>query len=157
MKVLDSNRTGHVAAAAVFGLGILAAAAIIRSPGLVISAVTIPLWELCCTPDVDINTRSSRKGPWYRRLWVLWWKPYARMVSHRSKWSHSLFWGLPLRFIWGPMFFLWALMLLPGPQATFTAKALITWWPWVLTGCVVADTVHMLKDGYGLVQIMFGK
>lgn len=156
--LFSSNRPGHVFAAIAVGTLLTTVAISQRNHGLLVTAATIPIWELIATPDVDIDTRSPRRGPWYRRLWVLWWKPYAKMVSHRSRWSHSLLLGLPARFFCGPLIFLvLPVLLLPGPQRALLISFYVAYWPWVLRGCLISDALHLLKDGYGLREIIFGK
>lgn len=157
MKIFNSNRTGHIAAACFTGAWALAGAIFLGSPGVAVAAATIPIWEIIATPDVDIPTRSTRRGPWYRRLWVWWWKPYARLVSHRSKFSHSLLWGTTLRFIFGPMF--WLLIPIMGdfPWVQPVASVYAQWWPWVAAGMIGADALHMVKDGFRLSEIFLGR
>ena len=157
MKLLNSNRTGHIAAATALGVVVLLAAVATGHEQLVVTSVAIPVWELIATPDMDVNSRSARRGPWYRRLWVLWWKPYALAVGHRSRWSHSLVFGLPMRIVFGPLLFLLLPLAFEGPWTEPVALFYSQWWPWVLLGCAGADTLHMVKDGYTLGEVVFGK
>ena len=156
MKVFNSNRTGHVSAASFVGAITLATSAVTRNPLLATAAITIPFHELWFTCDNDINSRSAKRGPWIRRLWVMYWKPYAKLVAHRGKWSHSILPGTLARLVYGSALF-WL------PAVLIVKRFGLVWgdlapWCWaVLAGCIVADVIHMLKDGYGLGEVFFGR
>lgn len=156
MKIFNSNRTGHISAAVALGAVTLATAIALKDAHIAVAAVTVPAWELWGTCDNDIDTRSSRKGPWYRRLWVCWWKKYALRTPHRSKLSHSIFPGTFLRLGVGCWPILWG-MLLYSVMVSGGVFHLMDWSIAVLCGCIAADTLHLLKDGFGLSEIVFGK
>ena len=42
-------------------------------------------------------------------------------------------------------------------QGIALPRGFAEYWPWVLAGCVVADALHMVKDGFGPVEIVFGR
>lgn len=148
MSYLDSNRQGHLTAAVFTGFGGLLYSFYADIPALTITAIAIPLWEFYATPDMDHASRKVWGSVW-RRLWVLYWRPYAKMIGHRSRWSHSLLFGLPLRLSYGlaPLW-LWLVVEGVGPGE-------IVWYG--LAGCALADVVHLIKDGYGPVRIIFGR
>lgn len=148
-KYFDSNRTGHLCAAATTALGIVAAALFLGNTRLLATAAGTFFWELWATPDMDHASRSIWGSPW-RRLWVIYWRPYARLVKHRSKLSHSLLFGLPTRLLYG-LAPLWIYAQATG------LNAISQWTLYALAGCAIADTVHMIKDQYGLGEIFFGK
>lgn len=152
-KLLNSNRTGHMTAAIATGLSILAISTQIYDPN--IQSITrhigfiVPLWELLATPDMDHNSRRMG-GSLFRRLWVLFWLPYQKLVKHRSKWSHSIIPGTLAR-----MAYVWVLPLL------IIGAGFDAWMVPFIVAPIVADTVHLLKDGYlrryGVKSILFGK
>ena len=121
-ELLGSDRPGHLFAATVTGLGILAIAYVIGSPWLAgVGLVTIG-WEWLATPDVDYAEKrrpltkicnvlqKKRTHPFIKLLqftsaliWAMicWcWQPYGWLVPHRSKYSHSLTVGLPCRLLY---------------------------------------------------------
>ena len=151
----DSNRTGHLFAAALAGAGLAVANTFVyQDPILYVTAAAVPLWEWFGTPDMDHNSRRA-KGGFFRIAWVLWWGRYAKVVGHRSPLSHSLTHGLPLR-LWHGFWPLWmAVFVLIG-----TGYDLRDFWPYLeaaIAGCVIADVIHMLKDGFNPAEIIRGK
>lgn len=154
MSYLDSNRKGHVAAAAATGVVVMGYSVYSGAPPIGITALTIFAWELYATPDMDHSSRRVWGSIW-RKLWVLYWYPYAQCISHRSRWSHSLLFGLPLRLLYGlAPFWFWV-----GYQWWYvgTIPRVLELFPFVLTGCVLADIVHLVKDGYGPVKVLLGR
>ncbi len=146
MKIFNSNRTGHVTAAIAVGCSLAGGAIVLNLPWqFFVTAATIPLWELWGTCDNDVNSRSLKKGRWYRRFWVWWWKDYALTVAHRSRFSHSIIPGTIIRLIVSG----WVFFLICKPGLLIALP--------VLAGCVIADCVHMLKDGYWPQEILFGR
>jgi hypothetical protein len=147
-KLFNSNREGHLFAASVVGLGLAAASWRMIDGELLrysatMTGILVPLWELFATPDMD---HSSRKmgGTLFRCLWVLFWGPYRALVPHRSRWSHSLLIGTPAR-----MLYVWGVPLLLTRQwwQGVDVSMLVALSPFVIAP-FVADTVHLLKDGY---------
>lgn len=72
-----------------------------------------------CTPDMDVdaNLPSSflTKLPVIRIIWKGIWKPYQKMMKHRSFWSHFPFVGTTGRILYlgfWIMFFVWILYTL---------------------------------------------
>lgn len=164
MSILDSNREGHLTAAFLTGLGIFGYSLYADTPALLITALTTIGWEFLATPDMDHASRQIWGSIW-RRLWVLWWKPYSKLVGHRSRWSHSLLFGLPTRLIYGLMpLWLWLGHIVHECWRIGDWERLIQIWQtwgelggYALTGCLVADVVHLAKDKYGPIRMMFGK
>ena len=146
----DSNRSGHLFAAGVVG-------AVIAAYNLPLGA-SVLLWEWFATPDMDINTRRPKRlAGW---LWVTFWRPWTRRVPHRSRLSHSLLFGTTCRLAY--VLAVPALLLL-FPHSIFN-------WIWeghqglvlrvletIVMGAVISDTVHLFKDGYGLVELFIGE
>src|SRR5215210_3923716 len=61
-----------------------------------ITTATMVFGGLMFGPDLDIQSRQyARWGP----LRLLWW-PYKTMLSHRSRWSHSIMLGTFIRVIY---------------------------------------------------------
>jgi uncharacterized metal-binding protein len=61
-----------------------------------ITTATMIFGGLMFGPDLDIQSRQyARWGP----LRFLWW-PYKQMLSHRSRWSHSIMLGTFIRVIY---------------------------------------------------------
>ena len=100
------------------------------------------VWATC-----DRDSEELRKG-------ISWWSPYGRFTKHRSYWSHSLFPGTLIRFIYGYPFLL---LLIPGVQSQFIgleiALAIVVF---ALIGAAIADVGHMLLDEFNLIQILIG-
>lgn len=163
MSLLDSNREGHLAAAFLTGLGIIGYSAYSSNPAYLVTGVTTILWEAYATPDMDHASRQIWGSVW-RRLWVLWWKPYSKLVGHRSRWSHSLLFGLPIRLFYGLIpLWLWLGYVVHGCWQTGEWGRLVELWrAWselgghVLVGCLVADVIHLAKDKYGPIRMVFG-
>ena len=174
MSIFDSNRTGHMFAAISASIGVTIAAHHYGIPVLQKAGPVIFLFELVASPDVDVEQRKPKRGKPLRNLWVRFWDPFAEIIPHRSKWSHSLLIGTPFR-----MFYLTFPFLLIGIVAAFFrgydvmawAKLTLTepWpflkWLWSLRWLAIAawlnDCVHLFKDGYFWSQplkvILFGR
>lgn len=151
---LNSNRDGHLTAALFVGATVMTAGFFTSSEAVQLAGAVVPVWELIASPDMDIPTRRVR-GSFARRAWVTFWKPFARVVAHRSPLSHSLLWGLPCRAAYVlalPV----AVLLLSGWTMMELWAIALQWWP-VLLGMAIADAVHMAKDGYGIVNVIFGR
>ncbi len=160
--------------AAVFvGLAISGFGVVKSNHMLVMSGCVVPVWEFLATMDMDHEARTIR-GPIWRRCWLTYWWPYKMLVPHRSEFSHSLLVGTPIRLVYVFLPFI----LIEIATSPFTSSELLefaasnpalAWdwlwgwiqeWRWLVAGAVVADLVHLLKDGYlryGLGGILFGR
>ena len=158
VSFLDSNRTGHMTAAIATGIFLTAIALRYQSPQILTIAITVPAWELVATMDMDHNSRRI-SGSWLRRVWVSYWYAYQQLVGHRSRFSHSLLIGNPCRwfYVLAPWVLIWALhsgTSLETLQKLPTDTLFVVW-----MGSLVADTVHLVKDGYlkrGVKAILIG-
>jgi hypothetical protein len=120
-SLMGSDRPGHLAAIVGVGGLVIITGTVIGSPWLMGVGGLAILWEWACTPDVDLvenrkplkklAMRCKKRGSFIVRLWrvvtgLLWclicwlWWPYGYLVSHRSKFSHSLTVGLPCRLLY---------------------------------------------------------
>jgi len=149
--VLGSDRPGHLTAAVVVGAGVVLVGLVLRSNWVVQVGVLVPCWEWACTPDVDIANRRSRgRGSLLWQLVCLVWWPYAKVVGHRSRLSHSLAFGLPCRLGY------------VGAIAAVSTDLLSISVPWldfvtlVWVG-VIGDATHLLKDNYSLEEVVWGQ
>jgi uncharacterized metal-binding protein len=171
--IFGSDRPGHLFAITVTGGALIVAGAFL-GPWLSGVGTLAILWEWACTPDVDYaENRSLKKGNPLWQLICLAWLPYGELVRHRSKLSHSLAFGLPCRFAY-VVLLLWVLAWcgFTGPydwawgevwglwehQSGAEALALfIDRWSMMLIGAALGDTVHLLKDDYNLIEVIWGK
>lgn len=162
--LLGSDRPGHLFAAMVTG-------AVVTGCGVALLPVTLAAgvpglsawimqvgglvvaWEWACTPDVDVADKRNRlKGS------VLWgaicclWYPYAKVIGHRNKLSHSLAYGLPCRLGY---FCILPIAGVVGGLIPFSAIAAhsVT----VVVAAAIGDTVHMFKDDYSWEEMKWGK
>lgn len=149
-SLLNSNRSGHLFAAAVTALAIF--------PFHPITAVSVFLWELFATCDMDLaENRRPKRLP--SKLWVGFWYPWGKLVKHRSFLSHSLLIGTPLRLVY----------VLAIPVVLLLNPHSVLHWAWeghralVLTGletvvvsAFVGDAVHLIKDDYGVKELLLG-
>lgn len=148
-----SDRPGHLTAAIVVGAVVILAGLLLRSQWLVEVGILVPCWEWACTPDVDIANRRSmgRGSPLWQLVCIIWW-PYAKVVGHRSKLSHSLAFGLPCRlgYVGVVAIALVAMGVLPISEIS---NEIVT----LLVVGAIGDTTHMLKDNYTLEEIVWGQ
>jgi uncharacterized metal-binding protein len=95
------------------------------------------------SPDLDSdggyigNRLMGRLG----RLWRGYWRPYARLIAHRSRLSHGLIIGAV-----GRMLYLSPLL---SPVLWLWAKADFRGWPMAaiaFAGLCFADALHFLMD-----------
>lgn len=97
------------------------------------------------SPDLDLG--ENRKAKVKNFLWVWFWWPYAKVIKHRSFWSHAPIVGTLVRMVyfWG---IIGALAWMLDWWAAFVALPyhLIAWW---CIGLVVADTAHWMMDTIG--------
>ncbi|MEM9149886.1 MAG: DUF2227 family putative metal-binding protein [Cyanobacteria bacterium P01_F01_bin.3] len=128
-SLLGSDRPGHLFAAFMVGIWLIAVGLLLPLYWLASVGVVVIFWEWACTADVDFannrkpltklrNAMRKRGSPCIKLMricgglmWCLicWaWMPYGHMVKHRSKYSHSLAYGLPCRFVYTllPLLFL---------------------------------------------------
>ncbi len=188
MSIFDSNRTGHITAALLGGVGFAALGYATGNTWLFKAGLWCPGWEAIATMDMDHKARGL-SGDFVRKFWVSYWKPYAWMVPHRSDFSHSLLLGTPLRMVYGSIFplalwFGWQYMIhsvtpldvwrwfsagveTPGDWWTLTQVTAarlfrIGWFfKWFFVGSLMADFIHLCKDGYpvkyGFTGVVFGR
>lgn len=144
--VYKSDRSGHLAAAAVAGLCIA-----LFNP---LAGAIVFGWELLATPDLDLseNRKGSNLIEW---LWILPWKPYGWMIKHRHSFSHSLLIGTPFRFCYVALLLYMASKLLSWD--TEYLAGLNTWAFFILKCGWVADSIHLTKDRFSLIEILLGK
>lgn len=150
---LNSNRDGHMTAAVVVGAVIAIAGAANDLDWLFNAGLVVVAWEWLATPDVDYaNKRTADSIEWM--LVCLLWFPFSALVKHRSVFSHSLLVGLPVRMAY-------VTLLIGVPLNHFSDgmvwEAVSTHWQSLLLGCAISDTVHLFKDGYHPVNVIFGK
>ena len=97
------------------------------------------LMEHWASPDRDLQENRVAKG---------YWEWYGRRVKHRSKWSHSLLIGTPLRLLYGFWFALPCLVVFP-------------WWSLAfVVGAIASDCAHYLLDlnkDWGVREAIFGR
>lgn len=200
MEIFNSNRKGHLFAAAIAGLFCFSLGLALNQKFLMKMGFVCFLWEVAATNDMDHNSRKI-SGRWLKRLWVLYWWPYQKIIVHRSKWSHSLLIGTPLKalYIAWP-YWLWllhhnwptiqqfnlataiafvaqvaiSLLTLLVDQVVALATGPVDWfwnvvaqisavatatmsWSWLPAGAVLADAVHLSKDGYSVHSMLFGR
>ena len=151
--LMGSDRPGHLTAAVITGAGVVLVGLLLRSQWLVQVGILVPCWEWACTPDVDIANRRSRGrgSPLWQLVCLLWW-PYAKVVGHRSRFSHSLALGLPCRLGYVGVVAIAAVSLGLLPISAVTSGFVTMLWVGV-----IGDTVHMLKDNYTLEEVVWGQ
>ena len=119
-------------------------------PGPVLGGLALG-WMV--TPDIDLPGTTYEEERVYRlRLgclpiglllglaWEWYWFPYARIVPHRSPWSHLPGLGTAAR-----------LLYLALPYLVYGWAFGFPWWDWgvvlqVWAGMAVQDTVHLVLD-----------
>lgn len=98
------------------------------------------------SPDLDIDHKTIsetiliEKGKLFGYLFFVYWYPYARLIAHRSTWSHTPLLGTFIRLLYA----LWPLLIF----AEYRALLFREFWAWVLLGLVVSDTAHWLMDTF---------
>lgn len=104
-------------------------------------AAPLGVWamERWASPDRDLQENRTVRG---------WWEWYGDRVKHRSRWSHSLLFGTPIRLLYG---FAPVVLLLPFFASRVGCFVL---------GCVVSDLAHYALDinqEWGLREAMIGR
>ncbi|MEL7313561.1 MAG: DUF2227 family putative metal-binding protein [Cyanobacteria bacterium J06559_3] len=159
-----SNRPGHMFAAGAACTVFLLLGNHFINGWLIKCGLTIFAWEWSCTPDVDCaaQRKPNPKTEFFWTLVCLVWRPYSWLVPHRSRWSHSLLFGLPLRFLYitsiplglGTVLFTATQGESPAIALSFVSLQDFTW---LFAGAAIADVVHLAKDGYSIVEMLEGK
>lgn len=176
----DSNRAGHLKLNAIASsfllawatskLPFLGGASYLAAASWLTIATSCLSTEMIAPPDVDCAEKWSGN-----ELYHYWWKIFGYKVPHRSIWSHSLLFGLPLRMAWAlaPLVFLlsgvgfatlayleWQSVDAAIPIA-FLSKAwsqtvAIEFFRNVAIGAVISDCVHYTLDDFNPIEWVFG-
>jgi uncharacterized metal-binding protein len=108
------------------------------------------LTGLVLTPDLDVDggcisddfvrEYAGRPAGWF---WSLYWRPYSRIIPHRSRLSHAPVLGTALRLLY--------LSILPALVWWFASGAMPrpdfpSWSIWAVGGLALADALHYLMD-----------
>ncbi len=103
---------------------------------------------LVVEPDLDQDFQAAplgvireTGGDGLAKIWQLYWSPYARLLPHRSFWSHAPVVGtlgriLYLVPLWGPVILLWT-KFFGLPTAQLFA---------IVVGLAWTDTLHYVMD-----------
>lgn len=110
---------------------------------------------LLLTPDLDVDHRTKSYkvvrrsfGRVLAEVWYWFWQPYARLLPHRSPWSHTPILGTILRLaylLFVPMI-LWGALRMFFNLPQFPALAWHPLWGWAIAGLMLVDTVHIVMD-----------
>lgn len=101
------------------------------------------------TPDYDLMKSLPksiiRKIPILGWLWCWFWWPYAKLLKHRSFWSHSIFVSTILRFFYltAPLLLLDYMLFYGELSNLLMSDATLV----VLTFWSIQDFTHILLDG----------
>jgi uncharacterized metal-binding protein len=96
------------------------------------------------SPDLDIDHKTISetwliKAGWlFGYLFFAYWYPYARLIAHRSAWSHAPLFSTLLRVLYT----VWPLLLF----SEYRALLFTEFWAWFVVGLVVSDVAHWLMD-----------
>jgi uncharacterized metal-binding protein len=131
------NRINGLLALSVFGGALYVGAPLPVSAGLSVGVVI----GFAVNPDLDVNGGSIAMhnirrpfGTLAAGLWRVYWYLYARLIRHRSFWSHTPVVGTLLRVLYlAP---LW-ICLIP-----FLSEYLLI----IVTGLCLSDTIHWIMD-----------
>lgn len=102
---------------------------------------------LILTPDLDQESISSSEYTlikWTMGLGFLWamlWYPYARLLKHRSPWSHFPLVGTAGRLLYLGIFVAIAMSFGWKPPSWP-----MQWVEWAVTGLAISDAAHWLLD-----------
>lgn len=165
-KYLNSNRSGHLAAATAASVLTTGAAIATGNLGLLISAPCVYLWEKAASPDRDIKLKpgSFRKNP-TKYLYRIYWRRYTKIVGHhRSFLSHSIPVGTAIRLAYVfsiPAISLTALIVYMGlpwvKEYSLVFNGLLYVIKHVFIAAFIADFAHLLRDGYNPAQMILGE
>ncbi len=173
-KFTNSNRSGHLTAAVLGGAGFAALGLWSGNIWLFKAGLWCPGYEALMSCDMDHHARGL-SGDWTRKLWVVYWKPYAWIVPHRSDFSHSLLLGTPIRILYSAiaptaLWLAWMYFVRDIHPMTFWVWITQNWqnffkWAWMFKwfwiGGLMADFIHLCKDGYpwkyGIGGVIFGR
>jgi len=126
-------------------------------------AITCRSTELLISPDVDqANSWGAKRGFIFYRIW---WSLFGSFTPHRSRFSHSLLFGLPCRLMWAlmPIFLIafgalqFELLSSDQIQDFLFLIELNNVHMMILVGAIISDFFHLVLDDYGLLEIIFGK
>ncbi len=139
------------AAALALGIGAGLGDALMCSAGVLAGIVL--------SPDLDLDQRTRSEyivsrymGRIVGFLWILFWLPYAKLISHRSPLSHWPVLGTMLRIVYilalvSPMWLCGSWLILGSPTGLpMPGAALMGALYWALFGLILADTLHYLMD-----------
>lgn len=155
--LFGSSRPGHLFASGCVGLGVCVYGIATGSPWWAMVGAVVPLWEWACTPDVDLaENRNRSRGSFFWRLVCSFWYPYGELTPHRSRFSHSLLIGTPLRLLY-TMIPIILLAALHEPTLEAVGNHLDV----LATAAIIGDTTHLLRDDYlrkyGLGGMLWGR
>jgi len=144
-----AHATASVAAAIPTGMIV----AVILGPDVGLCATAGCLAGVFVTPDLDQLSVSRSEWNIIKRLpcigwgWLALWDAYARIIPHRSIWSH-----LPILGTAGRLAYLealdcawWLLRGMPDPVPVTAAQ--MRYAAGVFIGLAVSDTMHWVMDG----------
>ena len=98
-----------------------------QSEGLFfVGGVVLTFWV---NPDLDLVENKSRLHPWN-----LYWLAYGKLMPHRGKWSHGVFFSTLIRLL----YIGWPILLAPGIDKRFLV--------WVFLGMMSSDILHLMAD-----------
>ncbi len=111
------------------------------------------------TPDLDlvggsISQRQVRRGAGsiIGLLWSMLWYPYAKLLGHRSFWSHTPIIGTIIRVLYafGIPLLIWSMLWQAGhvtvPPPVPMLGQLDPLLFWVLAGLAFSDVFHWIMD-----------
>jgi uncharacterized metal-binding protein len=107
---------------------------------------------IALTPDLDQEGLSTSEH-WLIKytlglgfLWTMLWYPYARVLKHRSLWSHFPLLGTAGRLLYlagiAAIVF-WGGQKYSGWQLPQRVEP---WWSWAVAGLLLSDVAHWLMD-----------
>lgn len=102
-------------------------------------------------PDLDVDHRTASEklmtklfGPigW---AWGYYWMPYAKLMPHRSLWSHAPLLGTAVRwaYMFGPFVLFWLLL---NEYYLLDNSLIVYYFTFVFVGNCIADWFHYALD-----------